>query len=187
MLHNLNKWTFSVTLKPRSASATCSSSKDNLYKDLGSPELLQQGRSPRTRSNPGSGGNSPQRLDTGRSNPSSPQQGESVGQRSPLPECSGYNASTGKSELFLLSARWDICSLSGENLFYFSILIFCPSVYSQKLELQIQYSLALKAVIFHHILFIKAILAATVMFLFTQILFCTKMFLLKWQKISWVF
>lgn len=102
-----------------------------MYKDLGSPELLQQGRSPRTRSNPGSGGNSPQRLDTGRSNPSSPQQGESAGQRSPLPECSGYNASTGETELFFLSTRREICSLSGENLFYFSILILSQCVLTE--------------------------------------------------------
>ena len=87
----------SLTLQPRSASATCSSSKDNLYKDLGSPELLQQGRSPRSRSNPGSGGNSPQRQDAGRSNPSSPQQqSEPTGQHSPLPTCSGYNPAAGK-------------------------------------------------------------------------------------------
>ncbi|XP_052678620.1 OTU domain-containing protein 5-B-like [Crassostrea angulata] len=110
---------------PRSASATCSSSKDNLYKDLGSPELLQQGRSPRTRSNPGSGGNSPQRLDTGRSNPSSPQQGESAGQRSPLPECSGYNASTVSDTLGSLGATGGAQDLMTTNFVETSSLMNC--------------------------------------------------------------
>ncbi|KAK3101139.1 hypothetical protein FSP39_001235 [Pinctada imbricata] len=63
----------------RSASATCSSSADSMYKDLGSPET-KQGRSPRSRSNPASGQNSPQRVD-------------SVDQNSPRPTGSGTNMS----------------------------------------------------------------------------------------------
>ncbi|XP_022301679.2 OTU domain-containing protein 5-A-like [Crassostrea virginica] len=111
---------------PRSASATCSSSKDNLYKDLGSPELLQQGRSPRSRSNPGSGGNSPQRQDAGRSNPSSPQQqSEPTGQHSPLPTCSGYNPAAGPDNFSSLGATGGSQDLMTTNFVETSSLMNC--------------------------------------------------------------
>ncbi|XP_062591563.1 OTU domain-containing protein 5-B-like [Saccostrea cucullata] len=108
---------------PRSASATCSSSKD---KDLGSPELLQQGRSPRNRSNPGSGGNSPQRLEPVRSGPSSPQQTEAA-QHSPLPTCSGYNPSNMANDAFSgsLGATGGVQDLTTTNFVETSSLMNC--------------------------------------------------------------
>jgi len=51
-------------LQPKSASATCSSSGDGMYHEaVSTPTELRGVRSPRSRSNPSSAQNSPQRVE----------------------------------------------------------------------------------------------------------------------------